>query len=90
MSPSTAPLAGVAKPLEVLMQYFYCDPDHGLVEFTYKTEPPEGVYWSTYKLKKSDIKILTKMDRAAAAEMRGKILEDIFLTEPNIRTTKQK
>lgn len=79
---ATEPLIGVH------LQYFYADETHGLVEFTFKTDPPEGVFWSTYKLKKSDIKILTKMDRSDAAEMRSKILADIFLTEPNIRTTK--
>jgi len=70
------------------LKYFYADDTHGIVEFAFKTDPPEAEYWTTYKLKKSDIKVVTKMDRSAAAEMRQKILKDIFLTEPNVRSTK--
>tara|TARA_B110000858_G_C17807101_1_gene478698 strand:- start:5744 stop:5968 length:225 start_codon:yes stop_codon:yes gene_type:complete len=70
------------------MKLYYADETHGLVEFSYKTEPDEAQYWATYKLQKSDIKIVTKMERSDAAEMRTKILQDIFLTEPNTRATK--
>ena len=75
------------------MYYGYNDPDTGepiIVEFTLKTEPPEGAYWSTYKLQKSDIVILTPMDRSEKAQMREAILNDTFLHEPNIRKTKPK
>tara|TARA_R100001163_G_C5062954_1_gene200142 strand:+ start:1014 stop:1265 length:252 start_codon:yes stop_codon:yes gene_type:complete len=75
------------------MYYGYKDPktkEEVIIEFTLKTEPPEGAYWSTYKLQKSDIVILTPMDRSEKAKMREAILNDIFLTEPNLRTTKKK
>jgi hypothetical protein len=75
------------------MYYGYDDPKTGepvIVEFTLKTEPPEGAYWSTYKLQKSDIIILTPMNRSEKALMREAILNDIFLTEPNVRTAKKK
>ena len=71
------------------MQMYYCDDEDGVVEFMLKTDPPEGLYWSTYQLKKSDIEIITKMDRSGKARMRDKILRDIFATQPNIRTTKK-
>lgn len=75
------------------MYYGYDDPKTGeavIVEFTLKTEPPEGAYWSTYKLQKSDIVILTPMGRSEKALMREAILNDIFLNEPNVKTTKKK
>lgn len=68
------------------MKMYYCEDDL-IVEYAIKTDPPDAEYWSTYKLKKSDIKIVTKMARAEATEMRSKILTNIFLTEPNKRTT---
>lgn len=69
------------------MKMYYCEDDL-IVEYALKTDPPDAEFWSTYKLKKSDIKIVTKMNRSDAAEMRTKILTDIFSIEPNIRTTK--
>ena len=75
------------------MYYGYKDPKtkkEVIIEFTLETAPPEGAYWSTYKLQKSDIIFLTPMSRSEKALMREAILNDIFLTEPNLRTTKKK
>ena len=49
--------------------------------FTLQTTPPEALYWKTYKLTKSDIKLFTKLPRAEAAAMRSLILEDILKSE---------
>ena len=54
------------------MNMFYGD-----IEYTLRTDPAEAMYWSTYKLKKSDIKILTKASRTDAARLRQEILDDI-------------
>ena len=51
------------------------------IKYDIITDPPEAMYWETYKLKKNDIKIITKLDRTAAAEMRAEILADILETE---------
>jgi len=51
------------------------------VKYNIVTDPPEALYWETYQLKKSDIKILTKLDRTSAAKMRDEILNDILKTE---------
>lgn len=52
------------------------------IEYTLVTDPPEAMYWRTYKLKKSHIKIITKTDRAQAAEYRAQILASIQTGEP--------
>ena len=62
------------------MQMFYCEGD-AMIEYTLKTDPPEAQYWSTYKLKKSHIQIITPMDRTSKAEWREKILRSITYDE---------
>ena len=59
---------------------FYKSED-GLIEYKIVTDPEEAMYWVTYKLKLSNIKILTKCDRSTAAKYRREILEDIKSTE---------
>ena len=54
-----------------------------IISYQLKTDPLEAVYWSTYRLKKSDIKLLTKFDRETAAQLRQEILDDILSREPN-------
>jgi len=51
------------------------------IAYTLVTDPPEAMTWSTYRLKKSHIKLLIKFDRQEAAEIRQEILDDILLTE---------
>jgi hypothetical protein len=43
----------------------------------------EATVWSTHRLKKSEIKIMTKCDRSTAAQYREEILSDILSREPN-------
>jgi len=53
------------------------------VEYKLVTDPKEAIVWSTHRLKKSEIKIMTKCDRTTAAELRQEILDDILSREPN-------
>ena len=41
------------------------------------------MYWTTHRLKKSEIKICTQTDRSTAAQLRQEILDDILAREPN-------
>tara|TARA_Y100000289_G_C3842687_1_gene109369 strand:- start:242 stop:517 length:276 start_codon:yes stop_codon:yes gene_type:complete len=51
------------------------------IQYSLKTDPAEAQYWTTYRLKKSDIKLETKTDRSTAALLRKEILDDITSTE---------
>ena len=59
---------------------------YGAVKYTLKTDPPEAMYWSTYKLMKSHVKILTKANRKEAARLRQEILDDIIKQEVSRRS----
>lgn len=48
-----------------------------IIEFKIRTDPPEAVYWSTYKLKLSDVKIVTKMHQQEATIIRREIVNEI-------------
>ena len=61
-----------------LNECHYKRPDGSVVEYKLRTDPPEALFWSTYKLKKSDIRIVTKgFDRAEATALRQEILDSI-------------
>ena len=64
------------------MQMFY---KYGTKDVSYKlaTDPPEATIWSTHRLKKSEIKLVTKTDRSTAAYLKQEILDDIISREPN-------
>lgn len=64
------------------MQMFY-KRDGWLVEYKLVTDPTEAMYWTTHRLKKSEIKIITQCDRETAAQLRQEILDDILSREPN-------
>jgi len=64
------------------MQMYY-KRDGSVVEYKLVTDPKEATVWSTHRLKKSEIKIITKCDRTTAAEYRQEILDDILSIEPN-------
>ncbi len=63
--------------------HMYYKRDGNLVEYKLVTDPKEATVWSTHRLKKSEIKIMTKADRTTAAELRQEILNDILSREPN-------
>ena len=64
------------------MQMYY-KRDGSVVEYKLVTDPKEATVWSTHRLKKSEIKIITKCNRTTAAEYRQEILDDILSLEPN-------
>ena len=57
--------------------------DGKLIQYQLVTDPTEAEYWTTHRLKKSEIQIMTKSDRSTAAELRQEILDDIISREPN-------
>ena len=63
------------------MDMFFTDEDGTIIQYDLVTDPPEAMYWTTYKLKKSHIKIISKMDRTHAASYREKILASILIGE---------
>jgi len=36
---------------------------HDLIKWTWKTDPPQAVYWKTYKPKKRDLRVISKISR---------------------------
>lgn len=64
------------------MQMFYMR-DGKEVEYTLETDPPEAMYWTTYRLKKSEIVLIGKYDRTTAAQIKQEIFDDILEREPN-------
>jgi hypothetical protein len=66
----------------VLHKCIHVKQDGSEIEFQLHTDPPEALFWSTYRLKKSDISIVTKgLDRSAKAELRQEILDEIQAVE---------
>ena len=51
------------------------------IPYILQTDPKEAMYWTTHRLKKSDIKVKIKTDRSTAAVLRKEILDDITSTE---------
>ena len=64
------------------MQMLY-KKDGKLVEYKLATDPNEAMYWTTHRLKKLEIKIMTQCDQTTAANLRQEILDDIISREPN-------
>ena len=50
----------------------------GTIEWTWRTQPPEAVYWKTYKPKKRDIKILTKVTPNQRKEITNELYQEIM------------
>ena len=60
------------------------------IQYSLTTDPPEAQYWTTYRLKKSDIKVEIKTNRSTAALLRKEILDDITSTEKCDNSRKNK
>jgi hypothetical protein len=65
-------------------EMFYRDIDNDLWQFELHTTPPEALYWTNYKIKLEDIKIISKADKHIRNRIRTEILKDINVT-PNIK-----
>ena len=58
------------------------------VQYTLQTDPPEAIYWTTYRLKVEHIKIITKLNKQTMTKVRREIFDDIISREPNPTKTK--
>ncbi len=58
------------------MKHFYIKRNE-VYEYTLVTDPPEAMYWSTYRLKKNHIKLIKRTERLLAAEIKQEIFDDI-------------
>ena len=79
---------------------FPCDPllhfdskDAGTIEWTWRTKPAEAIYWKTYKPKKRDIKILSRVKPEQRKKVTTELYQSIIQTEhpptvkqPKVRT----
>tara|TARA_R110000823_G_scaffold30637_1_gene87931 strand:+ start:36 stop:308 length:273 start_codon:yes stop_codon:yes gene_type:complete len=53
----------------------------GLIEWTWRTSPPEAVYWKTYRAKKRDLRILSKVSPQQRTLLIDELYEDIIKNE---------
>ena len=78
------------------MTCFHVMKDGTEIQFEIVTNPPEALYWAptSYKLKLTDIRIITKMPRKEMQAIRKEILNDIVEKEskphPNTVSEKRK
>ena len=63
------------------MEMFYQRSAEETISYTLICDPIESLYWSTKKLKKSEIKLLKKFNKQDAATIKQEILDDINSTE---------
>ena len=60
------------------MNMFYKTDDGKEIEYYLQTDPPEAMYWSTYRLKLTHIKLKTKCGPAIyRAQLRKEIFDSI-------------
>ena len=52
------------------MQMWHKRKNGTLIEFVIVTDPPEALYWMTYKLKIADIRLVTKVPNTDKTEIR--------------------
>lgn len=57
--------------------------DETIVEFVLQTDPPEALYWMTYKLKVSDITLKTKVPAGEKTKLRREIYDELVEKERN-------
>ena len=65
------------------MRFTYARTPKEHFQYTLKTDPPDAMYWTTYRLKKTDVVLLDKLDKATTALVKQDIFDDIISTEPN-------
>mgnify|MGYP003628640628 FL=1 len=58
-------------------EMFFRDIDGDVWQYELKTNPPEAVYWETYKLKPTDIKVISEADTEVKKRIRQEIYKDI-------------
>jgi len=60
-----------------MSETFYVDIDGDKWQYELSTDPPQAMYWDTYKVKTKDIKIVTKCEPEVRRRLKGEILKDI-------------
>ena len=60
-----------------MSEMFFVDIDGDKWQYELRTDPPQAVYWDTYKIKLRDIKIITKCSPEERKRLKGEILKDI-------------
>ena len=63
------------------MRHSYKRNAHETYEYALITEPPEAIFWTTFRLKKSHIKLKIKLNRREAAVIKQEMFDDIKATE---------
>ena len=58
-------------------EMFFTDIDGDVWQYELKTNPREAMYWDTYKLKVSYIKVLGSTDKETSKRVRLEIYKDI-------------
>jgi hypothetical protein len=58
-------------------EMFFKDIDGDVWQYELTTNPREAIYWDTYKLKVSDIKVLGSADKETKNRVRLEIYKDI-------------
>jgi len=90
-------LKGQRTKLILYKDKFPCEPvlhfdskDIGTIEWTWRARPPEAIYWKTYKPKKRDIKILSKITPEQRKEITSELHKEIIQSEhPPKKRSKQ-
>ena len=76
------------------MEMWHKRKDGSLIQFALATDPPEAMYWTTYKLKVTDVQLVTKVPAKDKTHIRREIYEDITSRErkahPNTVSQKRK
>ena len=68
------------------MEMYHQTEDGKLIQYELKTDPPEAIYWTTFRLLKSHIRVLTKLPKEEKTLYRTEIYDDIISREPNNRS----
>jgi hypothetical protein len=63
------------------MQMMYVRENNEVVEYSLAIDPPEAILWTTYKIKKHDIRLAKSYGRSETAELKQEILDDICASE---------
>ena len=61
----------------IVGKMFFKDIDNDVWEYELNTDPPEAVYWKNYKIKLTDIKIISNVNKEIKNRVRKEILKDI-------------
>lgn len=73
--------AGLLDSDGCISRCFFVREDGTTVEYKLKTDPPEAVFWSTYRLKPAHVKVVGKYDRKTKNALAREICDDIIQSE---------